>query len=165
LAGNQDEKRTVVSKTFFQVDRLLGMLISLLLSILFMTPVNTGTLQFEVANIRDTRGAIRIGIYNKASDFPDEKKVYLNRILAPQKGALTLEIPDLPHGEYAIAVYHDLNGNGRLDKNMFGVPTEPYGFTGSAKGKWGSPRFGEASFTFPLSRQPLTVSLYKWEEL
>jgi uncharacterized protein (DUF2141 family) len=141
------------------------MFISILLSILFMTPVNTGTLQIEVANIRDTRGAIRIGIYNNAADFPDEKKVFLNRVLTPQKGTMTLEIPDLPHGDYAIAIYHDLNGNGRLDKNMLGVPTEPYGFSGSAKGKWSAPRFVETSFSFPQTHQQLTVSLYKWEEL
>jgi uncharacterized protein (DUF2141 family) len=141
------------------------MLISLLLSILFIAPINTGTLQIEVGNIRDTRGAIRVGIYNKASEFPDEKNVFLNRIVDPKKGVLTLEIPDLPSGEYAIAVYHDLNGNGRLDKNMLGVPTEPYGFSGSARGKWSAPRFGEAAFSFPQTHQRLTVFLYKWEEL
>lgn len=130
-----------------------------------MPSVNTGTLQIEIANIRDTRGTIRIGIYNNASDFPNEKKVFLNRIVTPQKGPLTLEIPDLPFGEYAIAIYHDLNGNGRLDKNMLGVPTEPYGFSGSAKGKWSAPRFGEAAFSFPQTNQRHTVSLYKWEEL
>ncbi|MBM3418733.1 MAG: DUF2141 domain-containing protein, partial [Bacteroidetes bacterium] len=29
----------------------------------------------------------------------------------------------------AVAVYQDLDRNGRLDKSAFGFPTEPYGFS------------------------------------
>ena len=36
---------------------------------------------------------------------------------------------DLAPARYAVAVYHDVNGNGRLDTVPPGLPTEPYGFS------------------------------------
>jgi uncharacterized protein (DUF2141 family) len=33
---------------------------------------------------------------------------------------------ELPSGACAVAVVHDENGNGRLDKNSLGIPTEGY---------------------------------------
>jgi uncharacterized protein (DUF2141 family) len=142
------------------------MVLSLLLCLFLMAPAEKGTLQLEIANVRDARGSIRVGLYNKADGFPDEDKVFWNQVLkASQKGTIILEIPDLVYGQYALAIYHDLNGNGRLDKNMVGVPTEPYGFSGAAKGKWSSPKFGEAAFSFQKDQHRLSITLRKWEEI
>jgi uncharacterized protein (DUF2141 family) len=52
---------------------------------------------------------------------------------------------DLPPGRYAIKLYHDANGNGELDTNMMGLPTEAYGFSGEG-GSMGPPPFEKAAF-------------------
>ncbi len=54
---------------------------------------------------------------------------------------MTVYIPDLPNGNYAIAVYHDANGNNKLDKNFLGIPTEKYGFSNDAMGSFGPPDY------------------------
>lgn len=144
------------------------MIYALLLCTLMMNPsepLDKGTLELEITNIRDTRGVIRVGLFNKESDFPDQKKVCWSKALPAQKGKLELDIPELPHGNYALAIYHDLNNNGQLDKNMWGIPTEPYGFSNAVKAKWSAPAFGDAVFSFPKSQQRLSVTLNKWEEL
>ena len=41
---------------------------------------------------------------------------------------------------------HDLNGNGRIDFNLIGIPTEAYAFSNNV-GRFGAPKFEEASFT------------------
>jgi uncharacterized protein (DUF2141 family) len=41
----------------------------------------------------------------------------------------------VPHGEYAIAVFVDVNGNGKMDKNFLGIPKEQYGFSNNVMGK------------------------------
>ena len=53
----------------------------------------------------------------------------------------------LRHKAYAIAVFHDLNSNGVLDKNPLGIPLEPYGFSRNARNTFSAPSFGQASFT------------------
>jgi uncharacterized protein (DUF2141 family) len=51
---------------------------------------------------------------------------------------------DVPAGTYAIAVFQDLNGNGRLDRTPLGLPLEPYGFSKDA-GRLRRPSFPAAS--------------------
>jgi uncharacterized protein (DUF2141 family) len=53
---------------------------------------------------------------------------------------------NLPAGHYAAAAYHDENGNKKLDKNIFGAPTEPYGFSNDARRLMSAPSFDEARF-------------------
>ena len=134
--------------------------------LLNMLPVSgKGSLQVEVTNVKETRGKIRVGLFRADSGFPDSDKVYWGMGFTPARGKMTVEIPDLPFGDYALAVFHDLNGNGKLDKNLLGVPTEPYGFSGSAKGKWGSPDFEEARFSFSAQGETQRVALSFWEDL
>ena len=53
----------------------------------------------------------------------------------------------VPIGEYAITLYHDENGNEKLDKNVFGIPKERYGFSNNEYGPHGSkPKFKKAAF-------------------
>jgi len=52
----------------------------------------------------------------------------------------------LPHGEYAIAIFVDANGNGKMDKNFLGIPKEQYGFSNNVMGRMAAPSFEQAKF-------------------
>ena len=43
--------------------------------------------------------------------------------------------------------FHDVNGNGRMDSNPFGMQTEPYAFSNDAKGQRGPAAWADAAFT------------------
>lgn len=62
--------------------------------------------------------------------------------------SLTLSgLPDaLLSQPLALTVVQDANANGRLDRNAFGMPTEPYGFSNDATGSFGPPSFEAARF-------------------
>ncbi|WP_244480658.1 DUF2141 domain-containing protein [Methylobacterium sp. Leaf399] len=52
---------------------------------------------------------------------------------APVRGTLQrVVLQDVAPGTYAVAVFQDVNGNGRLDRTGLGLPMEPYGFSGEA---------------------------------
>lgn len=51
----------------------------------------------------------------------------------------------MPIGEYALAAFHDLNSNSKLDK-FLGFPSEPTAFSNGAKAFFGPPKFEKASF-------------------
>jgi uncharacterized protein (DUF2141 family) len=53
---------------------------------------------------------------------------------------------DVPSGEYALAVYHDVNGNKEFDKNVLGIPQEDYAFSNNASSPFGPPSFEKAKF-------------------
>jgi uncharacterized protein (DUF2141 family) len=89
------------------------------------------TLQVTVSGIKAGEGNLRIGIFDRAhrAKFPEGKYLLGVEVPATEK-EMTVEVPDIEPGEYAIAVIQDLNKNGKLDRNFVKYPTEPYGFSG-----------------------------------
>ena len=57
---------------------------------------------------------------------------------------LNYTFKDLPHNDYAVAIFHDINNNGLLDKNALGIPVEPYGFSRNARARFSAPPFNDA---------------------
>ena len=57
----------------------------------------------------------------------------------------SISFDQLPPGTYAVAVFHDKNNNGILDKNMLGIPLERYGFSNNARETFSAPSFNSAS--------------------
>jgi uncharacterized protein (DUF2141 family) len=62
----------------------------------------------------------------------------------PREAVVTFD--RLPAGEYAVAAYQDINGNGKLDRNFIGIPKEPVGVSNRAKGRFGPPKWRDAKF-------------------
>jgi uncharacterized protein (DUF2141 family) len=60
-------------------------------------------------------------------------------------GTVTIDVPDVPAGNWAVMAYHDENGNEKFDRNAMGMPIEGYGFSNGAAGKYGPPQFRQAA--------------------
>ena len=54
------------------------------------------------------------------------------RMASPGNSAIC-QFNDIPPGTYAIAVFHDENANGKLDKNFLGIPCEGYGASNNVR--------------------------------
>jgi uncharacterized protein (DUF2141 family) len=61
-------------------------------------------------------------------------------------GRLELQFADIAPGDYALAILHDENGNGKVDTNFIGIPKEGVGFSNNATGKMGPPSFDAVRF-------------------
>lgn len=102
-------------------------------------------LHITVEGLTSADGKVMTALYDSAKAFPRGKPVQAAMAQA-QAGSVKQVFADLAPGKYAIAVYHDVNGNQRLDANMVGIPSEPYGFSRDARGKMGPPSFDDAAF-------------------
>lgn len=90
-------------------------------------------------------GIVTAMLFNSSSTFAGLREPF--RFITLSFGdAIHGSISDLPGGEYALVVYFDENGNGRLDKNFIGIPTEPLGFSNRYWPK-GPPTFRRAAFS------------------
>jgi uncharacterized protein (DUF2141 family) len=98
-------------------------------------------------------------LFTKASDFPDGEGILTVR--TPIAGANTAcTFPNVEPGTYAVAVVHDENSNGRLDKNFVGVPSEGYGVSNNKTYALSAPKWEESVFTITASeRKTLQVKL------
>ena len=110
---------------------------------------SAATLVIRVEGVRSDQGVIYAGVC--ATGFGDEDCPYKSREAA-SVGTVELRIQNVAPGEYAVAVFQDLNGNGRIDRPFF-IPTEPYGFSNDV-GRCGPPRFEAAKVSV---REPTTT--------
>jgi uncharacterized protein (DUF2141 family) len=118
---------------------------------------HAGDLTIHIDDIRAASGSVMVAVYSSADTF---LKAPLLATGAPATATgNTIVIKDLPAGEYAFAVYHDANANGKMDKNLLGIPTEDYAFSNNAMGKMGPPSYADARIIVPAEGATVRVSV------
>jgi uncharacterized protein (DUF2141 family) len=101
-------------------------------------------LKVEVKNAGGKTGDLYISLFAKPDGFPAEtrKAAFTARVdLTAPRHTFT----KLPDGKYVVVVFHDRNGNGKIDRNAFGLPQEPIGLSNHPKiGPAAPPSFEKA---------------------
>ncbi|SFM26256.1 DUF2141 domain-containing protein [Rugamonas rubra] len=115
-------------------------------------------LTIRVDAVKSADGKLMVAIYDNAATFL--RKPRSDLVVAPVTGSNTVLVKDLPPGDYAIAVFHDENGNGKMDANAFGIPTERIGFSNDARGNMGPPGFDSARLSLPVGGASIQFSLH-----
>jgi uncharacterized protein (DUF2141 family) len=109
------------------------------------TPAADATLTISFTDIEAPKGRIMMALFDSASSYNGDKAVRGVAIEVSGTSASTV-IPGLTPGRYAVKLFHDVNGNGKMDTNPFGMPTEPFAFSNSAKGNMGPASWDAAVF-------------------
>lgn len=102
-------------------------------------PAATLTLQVERVT---APGELMVAVYDQAGQWLKTPARSLRQPAAA--GTMTLQLADLPEGDYAVSLFIDRNANGQLDRNAMGMPIEPYAFSNDAAGVFGPPGFEQA---------------------
>ena len=110
-----------------------------------LTVPTSFSLTITINGFSSNEGKASVAIYRVSDDFPGAKSQYKGKIVAIENKKAIVIFENLPKAKYAAAVYHDKNKNGILDKNMFGVPTEKYGFSNNARETFSAPSFESAA--------------------
>ena len=114
---------------------------SLLLAPLFAVAAD---LQVVVTHAPDGPAVLYAALYDSAAAYDGDKAV-ATQMLPMRGGDVRLAFLGLPAGSYALKVFADANGNGKLDTNLLGLPTERYGFSKDATGQRSAPGFDAAA--------------------
>jgi uncharacterized protein (DUF2141 family) len=104
-------------------------------------------LTVNVTNLQSGRGQLRCALFSSESGFPMDAAQARRTALPAQAGALQCKFDNLSAGDYAVAVNHDLNDNGKTGTNFLGIPSEPWGVSNNARPRMRAPKFAEAKFT------------------
>lgn len=103
-------------------------------------------LSMDLVGLRSAKGQVLVCVTRAADHFPDcsadpDKRHFT---VAAKGGATPLGM--LAPGDYAIAIIHDENANGRLD-TFAGIPREGVGFSRNPVLRFGAPSFNSARFS------------------
>lgn len=135
-----------VSGTGFAAPTAVSAILAPLLLLGLTAAQGPAELEVQVQGLRNTRGAVRLCLTRNPAHFPDcnrDPAAVKRSVSAAQ--AASIRLGGMAAGVYALAVIHDENGNGRLDKFM-GIPREGFGFSRNPRIRMGPPRFEEVRF-------------------
>jgi len=120
---------------------------------------NAADLRVKVDGITQTTGTLSAMLVNSAEAWDGKSEpVSGRRVEIAATGSLELVFDDLAPGDYAIRLMHDDNGNGQLDRNAVGMPTEGYGFSNNPR-VMRAATFEEARFTLPAAGTSIQIAL------
>jgi len=106
----------------------------------------TANITVTLTGVKDVTGNIQAGLYNSANGYNKGGTVRGARVDVVADTVI-ITYSDLPDGDYAIKLFHDVDGDGKMNANLFGMPTEPFAFSNNAVGKMGPAKWKDAKFT------------------
>lgn len=114
-------------------------------------------LTVEIQNIQHNNGRVFVALFKSGNGFPSGKPME-GKELTPN-GRNAHATFSLEPGEYAVAVFHDENGNGKLDKRLMGIPKEPYGFSNNFRPKFSAPKFSDCLIKVGEGEKKISIEL------
>ena len=107
-------------------------------------------LEVIVEGLRSSEGNVRVALHGRqdAVEFPYGQGIAgIFRRAQPER--VRAAFADLLPGGYAVAAFHDADGNGELPTNNLWIPIEGHGFSNDARGLMGPPGFDACSRRVP----------------
>jgi len=100
-------------------------------------------LDIELAGVENDRGLVRVAVCTPET-FTTKRCPFTGAAPATP-GSVVVSVDGVPPGRYAVQAYHDEDGDGRLRRGLFGIPTEAIGFSRDARVRLSAPSFEDAA--------------------
>jgi uncharacterized protein (DUF2141 family) len=112
----------------------------MLLTLAAATERAPATLDVAIEGVRNTRGVVHACLTRDAAAFPDCSRdpAALKQTVAAS--TRHVRFAGVAPGHYALTLFHDENGNQRLD-TLLGIPREGFGFSRNPVVRFGAPKF------------------------
>lgn len=121
---------------------------------------STSSLTVEIDGLKNRNGEVCLNIFASSRGFPNRREDALQRQCVPIKEVpLQVTFNNLAPGSYAVAAFHDTNGDRQLNRNFLGMPVEGLGFSGNPTIRTGPPAFGECVFVVAGAKNSLQIQL------
>lgn len=136
---------------------LLGTIAILML---FLPPAAlAATLEVLVIGLASDDGDVHVALYDTPDAFPDSDGMLIETEVPARDRQATAVFSGLKPGRFAVAVYHDENGNHEFDQGFLGIPLEDYGFSNGATAFFAPPSFDAAAFQVDAQGTRIVIDL------
>lgn len=132
---------------------------ALVLTTCVLMPSHAADLLVRVSGLAEPLGQVGCTLFSGPAGFPmDSGNARVIWQPADAKG-VSCRFSNLPEGRYAVSVGHDVNGNKKVDTNLFGIPTEQWGVSNNVRPSLRAPRFEEAEFKITAEVKELSLDI------
>ena len=120
--------------------------------------IPSSSLSLAITELSEPTGSVMIALFNSAEAYASDEP-FRDKIISLTKKEADAKFKNLPVGEYAFKLFHDIDGDGELSVNALGIPSEPYYFSNDASDPFSAPEWEEAKFYIPFGRVSKTIVL------
>lgn len=116
-------------------------------------------LQVRFTGIKDARGFIMVALFNSEAAYDGNGAPVASARVEVTGDSVSANFPGLPAGAYGVKAFHDINGDGKLSTNPFGIPTEPFAFSNNAPAFMGPAKWAAANFAVATGAATHTITI------
>lgn len=117
-------------------------------------------LTLKVLNVNNPTATIHVGFYKRENEFPTQQMhAFAKEFVPGQTGEVLVIWDNIPEGEYALAIYQDIDNSGKMKSNIFGYPKEPFAFSQNFRPKMSKPKFDQCKISINTSSNVFEVKL------
>lgn len=113
----------------------------------------------EVRNVRPTQGTLMVVAYTSEAEFNKKPAAAMQLKTTAETLSFSVCLPAVAT-HVALMMFQDINDNGKMDSNILGIPSEPWGSSGKPS-NFGPPNWAAASVALPADGKPIVVMLSK----
>ena len=136
-------------------------MLGILLFLQIMAAQTQQSMHLSIAGVKNSEGQLMVFLYTDPDAYPTKRdKAFKTKNVPAVAGSLTVTFDSIPSGTYGVAVYHDENSNGKMDRHWYGPPKEGYGASNDATGTFGPPSFNDAQFKFLRSQDTVKIIIH-----
>jgi uncharacterized protein (DUF2141 family) len=117
---------------------------------------DSARLTLTVTGIKEHKGTIMVGVFDQAGYDTDAS---VSGMMIPVSGDTASATVDIPAGTYGLKLFHDVDGDGKMGTNPFGMPIEPFAFSNSAPAQFGPAKWDAAKFDVAAPATSHTIKL------
>lgn len=129
----------------------------ILAAALTLQPVETSVIEITF-DVGAGEGVIMAALFDSQAAYDGGGAAVRGVRIDVAGGERVARFEGLPPGDYALRAFHDVNGDGQMNANPFGMPTEPFGFSNNAVGNMGPASWERARFAVSgETRQTITL--------
>lgn len=136
------------------IQRYAAALAVLLCGLSAAVAAHAASVEVHVTGTAGGKGKVSVAVCDRERFL---KQCVYSASVPARDGETLVTIRDVPPGMWAVLAYQDENENGQLDRNLIGIPSEDYGFSRDARGRFGPPSFDDAAI--PVKDDPTSATV------
>ncbi|MGH6966077.1 MAG: DUF2141 domain-containing protein [Phenylobacterium sp.] len=139
--------------------RLTTLVAALALATAAQATEPAGELTVTFQSLKAKTGAVMLSLVASEDAYGDKAPAKAQAMIPVSGDTASTTFKGLPPGRYAIKAFHDVNGDGKMGANPFGMPTEPFAFSNNAHGNMGPAKWADASFEVKAGANTQTIDI------
>jgi uncharacterized protein (DUF2141 family) len=104
------------------------------------------SLSVTFTGIEEKEGAVMGVLFNSEDAYNGKGAPVRQIMVTADKAEISTKLDGLAPGTYAIKLFHDVDGDGKMGTNPYGMPIEPFAFSNNAQGNMGPAKWADAKF-------------------